>query len=148
MRLLSIFLKLQKARGKLRSEKKYQVNIDKEKAQAYYNKQNYYKAAKEFEQSAIYNPDDPITYYNIAQMYGATGDKKKEKANYTIFLQKSDLLKDTEENRELIKRVKKGLTRNSLCQEENQKNVEFRIWTAQLAVPEGRQSNQSALPII
>lgn len=87
----------------------------KEKAQAYYNKQNYYKAAKEFEQSAIYNPDDPITYYNIAQMYGATGDKKKEKANYTIFLQKSDLLKDTEENRELIKRVKKGLTRNSLC---------------------------------
>ena len=32
------------------------------------------------------------------------------------------------------------LTRNSLCQEENQKNVEYRIWTAQLAVPEGRSS--------
>jgi hypothetical protein len=42
-------------------------------------------------------------------MYAAIGDRKKEKANYTLFLQKADTLKDTEENKEMIKKVKELL---------------------------------------
>ncbi len=70
---------------------------------------HYAEAAREFEQSAKLSPDNAITYYNIAQMYAAIGDRKKEKANYTLFLQKADTLKDTEENKEMIKKVKELL---------------------------------------
>lgn len=85
------------------------ATLHKEKAEAYFNKQNYAEAAREFEQSAKLSPDNAITYYNIAQMYAAIGDRKKEKANYTLFLQKADTLKETEENKEMIKKVKELL---------------------------------------
>ena len=85
------------------------ATLHKEKAEAYFNKQNYAEAAREFEQSAKLSPDNAITYYNIAQMYAAIGDRKKEKANYTLFLQKADTLKDTEENKEMIKKVRELL---------------------------------------
>lgn len=71
-----------------------------------FNQRSYAEAAVEFERSAAYRPDGPMTYYNIAQMYGAVGDKRKERRNYVTFIEKSALLKDTEENRELIEKVK------------------------------------------
>lgn len=80
--------------------------LHKELAQAYFNKHSYEEAAAEFEKSTLYQPENPLTYYNIAQMYGAIGNRKKERENYTIFLNKSALLKDTEDNQETIARVK------------------------------------------
>lgn len=82
-----------------------------ELGEAFFDKHNYKETADQFEQSARFSPDNPIVYYNIAQMYGAVGDKKKVKENYIIFIKKSNLLKDDEDNNVLIEKAKTYLSK-------------------------------------
>ena len=77
--------------------------------EAYYRKQDYKNAVEAFLECTDYKTDKPLLYYNIAQMYGALKESKKEGLFYKQFLDKSHHLQDTEENKELIKQAEKRL---------------------------------------
>lgn len=78
-------------------------------AEAYTCRHKYLEAAHALEQSMAFAPDKPLTYYNIAQMYGALKDAKKARQYYTLFLEKSSQMKPTDENKELVDQVKEWL---------------------------------------
>ena len=77
--------------------------------EAYYRKQDYKNAVEAFLECTEYKTDKPLLYYNIAQMYGALKESKKEGQFYKQFLNKSHHLQDTEENKELIKQAEERL---------------------------------------
>ena len=79
--------------------------------EAYYKKQDYKNAVEAFLECTDYKTDKPLLYYNIAQMYGALKENKKEAQFYKKFLDISHHLQDTEENKELIKHVEERLER-------------------------------------
>ena len=83
----------------------------KEVAEGYFHAHRYKDAARYLEISAIYAPDDATAYYNIAQMYGGVKDFERERMWYKRFLEKSVLLKDTEDNRKLIDEAKRVLSK-------------------------------------
>ena len=83
----------------------------KEVAEGYFLAHKYKDAARYLEISAIYAPDDATAYYNIAQMYGGVKDFERERMWYKRFLEKSVLLKDTENNRKLIDEAKRVLSK-------------------------------------
>ena len=78
-------------------------------AEAYFLKHNYEDAAHAFENSSFYEPNNPITYYNIAQMYGGARNLKKERHYYSLFLSKAEMLKESEETKEMIEIAKAKL---------------------------------------
>lgn len=100
---------LRKAMDILVPDSNTMASLYRDMAEAFYLKHDYAEAARAFERSSSFSPDNPITYYNIAQMYGAVGDKRKERRNYSLFLQNSGRLKDTEENKELVEKVRELL---------------------------------------
>ena len=80
-----------------------------ELAEAYFNIGNYKDAAKQFELSAQFKPDTPITYYNIAQMYGTVGNEEKVRENLTLFLEKSSSWEDNDEHHDMLEKAKEQL---------------------------------------
>lgn len=73
--------------------------------EAYYSQQEYKDAAKAFVECTKYKSDNPLVYYNIAQMCKGMKDDKREIKYSKQFLDISHHLADTPENKELIKNV-------------------------------------------
>ncbi len=78
-------------------------------AEGYFLSHKYKDAALAFENSSRFESNNPITYYNIAQMYETIGIKDKAKHYYTLFLKYSDKLKNCIENKEMVNSVRKKL---------------------------------------
>lgn len=85
-------------------------------AEGYFLSHKYKEAALAFENSSLYESNNPITYYNIAQMYETIGIEDKVIHYYTLFLKYSDKLKDSTENKEMVSVVKQKLKEKSLKQ--------------------------------
>lgn len=73
--------------------------------EAFYKQQQYEKAAKAFLECTKYKSDNPLVYYNIAQMCKGMKDEKREIKYSKKFLDISHHLEDTPQNKELIKSV-------------------------------------------
>ena len=73
--------------------------------EAYYKQKIYEKAAKAFLECTKYKSDNPLVYYNIAQMCKGMKDEKREIKYSKKFLDISHHLEDTPQNKELIKSV-------------------------------------------
>ena len=73
--------------------------------EAYYSQQKYKDSAKAFVECTKYKSDNPLVYYNIAQMCKGMKDDKSEIKYSKQFLDISHHLADTPENKELIKNV-------------------------------------------
>ena len=73
--------------------------------EAFYKQQQYEKAAKAFLECTKYKSDNPLVYYNIAQMCKGMKDDKREIKYSQKFLDVSHHLADTPDNKELIKNV-------------------------------------------
>lgn len=73
--------------------------------EAYYKQKIYEKAAKAFQECTKYKSDNPLVYYNIAQMCKGMKDEKREIKYSKKFLDISHHLEDTPQNKELIKSV-------------------------------------------
>ena len=73
--------------------------------EAYYSQQKYKDAAKAFVECTKYKSNNPLVYYNIAQMCKGMKDDKREIKYSKQFLDISHHLADTPENKELIKNV-------------------------------------------
>lgn len=73
--------------------------------EAYYNQHNYKDAAKAFVECTKYKSDNPLVYYNIAQMCKGMKDEKREIKYSQKFLDVSHHLEDTPQNKELIQSV-------------------------------------------
>lgn len=73
--------------------------------EAYYKQKIYEKAAKAFLECTKYKSDNPLVYYNIAQMCKGMKDEKREMRFSKKFLDISHHLEDTPQNKELIKSV-------------------------------------------
>lgn len=73
--------------------------------EAFYKQQQYEKAAKAFLECTKYKSDNPLVYYNIAQMCKGLKDEKREMRFSKKFLDISHHLEDTPQNKELIKSV-------------------------------------------
>lgn len=73
--------------------------------EAYYNQQKYKDAAKAFVECTKYKSDNPLVYYNIAQMCKGMKDDKREIKYSQKFLDISHHLEDRPDNKELIKSV-------------------------------------------
>lgn len=80
-------------------------------AEAHFNLQDYAQAATAFINASKYQPTRAITYYNIAQMYNGLKDMTNMVKYYKLFLQYSSMLQDTDDNREMIERVKAFLAK-------------------------------------
>lgn len=77
--------------------------------EAFYNQLKYEDAAKAFLECTKYKSDNPLVYYNIAQMCKGMKDAKREMKYSQKFLDISHHLQDTEENKELIKQAEERL---------------------------------------
>ena len=77
--------------------------------EAYFHKQDYKNAVKEFQECLNYKTEKPLLYYNIAQMYGALKESNKEGLFYKKFLDKSHNLPETKENKDIIKQAEERL---------------------------------------
>lgn len=73
--------------------------------EAYYKQKIYEKAAKAFLECTKYKSDNPLVYYNIAQMCKGMKDEKREIKYSKKFLDISHHLEDTPQNKELIQSV-------------------------------------------
>lgn len=73
--------------------------------EAYYKQKIYEKAAKAFLECTKYKSDNPLVYYNIAQMCKGMKDDKREIKYSQKFLDISHHLEDRPDNKELIKSV-------------------------------------------
>jgi tetratricopeptide (TPR) repeat protein len=73
--------------------------------EAYYKQKIYEKAAKAFLECTKYKSDNPLVYYNIAQMCKGMKDEKREMRFSKKFLDISHHLEDTPQNKELIQSV-------------------------------------------
>jgi tetratricopeptide (TPR) repeat protein len=73
--------------------------------EAYYKQKIYEKAAKAFLECTKYKSDNPLVYYNIAQMCKGLKDEKREMRFSKKFLDISHHLEDTPQNKELIQSV-------------------------------------------
>ena len=73
--------------------------------EAFYKQQQYEKAAKAFLECTKYKSDNPLVYYNIAQMCKGMKDENREIKYSKKFLDISHHLEDTPQNKELIKSV-------------------------------------------
>lgn len=73
--------------------------------EAFYKQQQYEKAAKAFLECTKYKSDNPLVYYNIAQMCKGIKDEKREIKYSKKFLDISHHLEDTPQNKELIQSV-------------------------------------------
>jgi len=73
--------------------------------EAFYKQQQYEKAAKAFLECTKYKSDNPLVYYNIAQMCKGMKDEKREIKYSKKFLDISHHLEDTPQNKELIQSV-------------------------------------------
>ena len=73
--------------------------------EAYYKQKIYEKAAKAFLECTKYKSNNPLVYYNIAQMCKGMKDEKREIKYSKKFLDISHHLEDTPQNKELIKSV-------------------------------------------
>ena len=73
--------------------------------EAFYNQLKYEDAAKAFLECTKYKSDNPLVYYNIAQMCKGMKDGKREMKYSQKFLDISHHLEDTPQNKELIKSV-------------------------------------------
>ena len=85
------------------------ATLYRKEADAHFMRQRYRDGAIAFENSARYEPERPLTYYNIAQMYEAVGEADKARHYYTLFLDKAHQLKNTDENKDLIETAKSKL---------------------------------------
>ena len=74
--------------------------------EAFYKQQKYKDAAKAFVECTKYKSDNPLVYYNIAQMCKGMKDDKREIKYSQKFLDISHHLEDTPQNKELIQSVK------------------------------------------
>ena len=73
--------------------------------EAFYKQKKYENAAKAFLECTKYKSDNPLVYYNIAQMCKGMKDDKREIKYSQKFLDISHHLEDTPQNKELIKSV-------------------------------------------
>ena len=73
--------------------------------EAFYNQLKYEDAAKAFLECTKYKSDNPLVYYNIAQMCKGMKDEKREIKYSKKFLDISHHLEDTPQNKELIQSV-------------------------------------------
>ena len=73
--------------------------------EAFYKQQKYKDAAKAFVECTKYKSDNPLVYYNIAQMCKGMKDDKREIKYSQKFLDISHHLEDTPQNKELIQSV-------------------------------------------
>ena len=73
--------------------------------EAFYKQQKYKDAAKAFVECTKYKSDNPLVYYNIAQMCKGMKDEKREIKYSKKFLDISHHLEDRPDNKELIKSV-------------------------------------------
>lgn len=79
-------------------------------AEAHFYLHDYEQAIIAFTNALKYNPTNPLTYYNIAQMYNGLKDEVNMTKYYKLFLLYSSTLKNTDDNKEMIERVKSFLT--------------------------------------
>jgi len=75
-------------------------------AEAYFYLRDYGHAIAAFQKASKCQPENAITYYNIAQMYSGLKDPVGMANYYKLFLRHSSTLKDTEDNREMIERAR------------------------------------------
>lgn len=70
----------------------------------------YADAARDFELSILYDEeDDPLNYYNAAQMFIASKNKLKAKLHLQMFLAIANRLEDKKEAEQLISKAKEQL---------------------------------------
>ena len=75
-------------------------------AEAHFYLHDYEQAIIAFTNALKYNPTNALTYYNIAQMYNGLKDEVRMTKYYKLFLSYSSTLKNTDDNKEMIERVK------------------------------------------
>ena len=84
--------------------------INQQLAELYYKNFNYKEAGHSFAQCIEYDEEDnPLNYYNAAQMYIGAQMKPQAKLYLQIFLEKADKLKDEKEKAKLTSKVKEQL---------------------------------------
>jgi len=79
-------------------------------AEAHFYLHDYEQAIIAFTNALKYNPANALTYYNIAQMYHGLKDEENMTKYYKLFLSYSSTLKNTDDNKEMIERVKAFLS--------------------------------------
>ena len=84
--------------------------INQQLAELYYDKGKFGNAGHAFAQCIEYDDsDNPLNYYNAAQMYMADGDELKARLYLRIFLQKAPKMKEGTEKEKLITKAKAQL---------------------------------------
>ena len=84
--------------------------INQQLAELYYDKGKFGNAGHAFAQCIEYDDsDNPLNYYNAAQMYMADGDELKARLYLRIFLQKAPKMKEGAEKEKLITKAKAQL---------------------------------------
>lgn len=84
--------------------------INQQLAELYYDKGKFGNAGHAFAQCIEYDDsDNPLNYYNAAQMYMADGDELKARLYLRIFLQKAPKMKEGTEKEKLITKAKTQL---------------------------------------
>ena len=84
--------------------------INQQLAELYYDKGKFGNAGHAFAQCIEYDDsDNPLNYYNAAQMYMADGDDLKARLYLRIFLQKAPKMKEGAEKEKLITKAKTQL---------------------------------------
>lgn len=100
---------LQQAIGQLLPDSIAMSVLYTEIANGHFCMHNYQEAAKALESSIVYRPDNALSYYNLANMYGACGKKEKEKLYLKLFVEKSVSWKDDEKKLQLLEEARNKL---------------------------------------
>lgn len=75
----------------------------------YFKTNDFNEAARCFEKCLNYEKTNPVTLYNIAQMYYYGTEHKQADKYFRLFLNHTSLLKDNEETRKMIKEAKEKM---------------------------------------
>ena len=78
-------------------------------ADLHFQHSRYADAARDFELCILYDEEDPLNYYNAAQMFIASKNKLKAKLYLQMFLANANRLEDKKEAAQLISKAKEQL---------------------------------------